>query len=195
VKVLQANLRLNACRNVSILPLALADKRGLLRYDDSAGNSGNILESSGEELADLLQSCLVYAVRLDDEIEPGETIDLIKMDIEGAEYIALLGMERLRKRSRPIIISELAEDFMRNVSGVPLGRYLDELLAEPDYRLGVVHPTGPVELFGRATQAVLEAYARQESMCLDIVAYPADKEASIVAAGPRGVADPGARGG
>src|SRR5262249_51709661 len=152
---LQANLKLNGCENVEVLPFAAADKRGILGYDDSAGNSGNILNVASD-LADLLKSCVVYAVRLEDVVRPNKSVDLIKMDIEGAEYVALKGMKHLAVADRPVIISEVAHDFLRNVSRVTLGEYLELLLIDEGYRLGVLRDPGQVEPYDRAIAKLTE---------------------------------------
>jgi FkbM family methyltransferase len=60
------------------------------------------------------ESARVRTVRLDDVIE--EKVDLVKLDIEGAEPDALKGMQRIIESSRPILIVELNEYWLRHVS-------------------------------------------------------------------------------
>jgi FkbM family methyltransferase len=53
----------------------------------------------------------VKTVKVEDIIpENIKKIDLIKMDVEGFEYFALLGMKNLIKRDKPTIISEFHPD-------------------------------------------------------------------------------------
>jgi FkbM family methyltransferase len=48
----------------------------------------------------------VPATTLDAHFAPGERIDFLKMDIEGAEAMALPGMHRLLAESRPVLVVE-----------------------------------------------------------------------------------------
>jgi len=178
VKMLLANLALNGCNNVEVLPFAASRESHLYRYDDSAGNSGQIFRTGGDA-AGLLEQCLVYAMPLDRLIPKAIAVDVIKMDIEGAEFLARHGMQRICSEDRPIVISEVAADFLRDVSKVSLRDFLGSLLIDETYRLAIVHADGPVERHGRNLEAVEAAYARSPAMCLDIVAYPADRDATF----------------
>jgi FkbM family methyltransferase len=179
IKMLQANIGLNGRSNIEILPYALADRRGLVTYDDSAGNSGNVL-SLDADLERLLGSCVVYAVRLDEVLPPTTRLDVIKMDIEGAEHLALKGMSGLLREHQPVIISELAQDYLRSISGVGLGEYMQALLLDETYALGIIREPDAIEPCGRGIDRVLDCYGQQESMCLDIVAFPDHKAALVL---------------
>jgi FkbM family methyltransferase len=56
----------------------------------------------------------VKSVRLDDVIE--DTIDLIKLDVEGHEPVVIRGMTSMLSRHQPIIISEINEYWLRSCS-------------------------------------------------------------------------------
>ncbi len=79
------------------LPLALAEQHGILSFNGGSGESGSISEHGTVHIA---------AAALD-EILPGQSIDFIKLDVEGAEIQALRGAERLIRRSRPILAISL----------------------------------------------------------------------------------------
>jgi FkbM family methyltransferase len=51
----------------------------------------------------------VPALALDTYFAPGARVDLVKMDIEGAEALALPGMARLLRDARPVVVLELHE--------------------------------------------------------------------------------------
>jgi len=175
IKMLQKNIALNGCTNVEILPFALTDKKGFLTYDDSAGNSGNVI-ALGEEFSALLESTLVYCVKLDDALEPGTQVDLIKMDIEGAEHLALKGMQRLISEQAPTIISEVSEGFLEHVSNVSMQTYLGALMANERYKIAVIITPENIIECGRDIGKVIEIYTEVDSMCMDVVVYTADKE-------------------
>jgi hypothetical protein len=48
----------------------------------------------------------VDCVRVDDLLDPAWPVDLIKIDIQGSEHLALRGMERTLATYRPLIIAE-----------------------------------------------------------------------------------------
>ena len=64
-------------------------------------------------------SYTVPAVRIDDYLPSPARVNFIKMDIQGAEYLAIRGMEQLLQRStRVAMIFELAPEFLQQCSGV-----------------------------------------------------------------------------
>jgi FkbM family methyltransferase len=67
--------------------------------------------------------------RLDDIAEIGH-VDLIKIDVEGAEPLALRGAEQLLRRSRPVVLSEINQELLKIVggsSGSSLIRWMEAL--------------------------------------------------------------------
>jgi hypothetical protein len=60
------------------------------------------------------QQEMVEAVRLDDLIE--DTIDFVKIDVEGHEPAVIRGMTSILSRDQPIIVSEINEYWLRNCS-------------------------------------------------------------------------------
>ena len=171
VKMLLANLALNGCDNVEVLPFAVSRSPQLYRYDDSAGNSGQIFEAAGTS-RNPVDDCLVYAMPLDRLIPTGAAVHVIKMDIEGAEALALQGMQRICSQHRPMVLSELAADFLRDVSHVSLADYVAALLIDDGYRLAIIRAGGVLEQYQRDVAGIVAAYERSAAMCLDVVAYP-----------------------
>lgn len=175
IKLIQKNIALNQCENVEVLPFALSKSKGFLSYDDSAGNSGNVggLDSN---FANLLKCTVVYCMPLDDLIDPAIKIDLIKMDIEGAEYLALQGMQRTLREHTPLIISEISDEFLKRVSGVTLPQYLELLLKHERYNIAVIKTPEEIVPCGRDIQRVVEIYTEYASMCMDVVVYTDDQK-------------------
>jgi len=98
--LLQENVSTNRYRNVTLSRLAVSDRTGSARLYVDAGNAGDcrIYDSR-----DNRPSIEVETVRLDDYFEPPPgRIDLIKMDIQGAEPAALRGMQGLLERHRRV---------------------------------------------------------------------------------------------
>jgi FkbM family methyltransferase len=92
---LSANIARNAMRRIAALPVAAADARSMLTlagYDDRHWNRGVSRIATGRPSAGA--TFAVQAVRLDELLdEQGiDRVDVLKMDIEGAEDLALTGM-------------------------------------------------------------------------------------------------------
>ncbi len=92
------NTAVNCCDNVTVERLALSDKNGtavLANTNRTNDGMGSIIERGlqGEEVA---------TVTLDDymSILGDKSIDLIKLDVEGAELMALRGMRQLLAAGR-----------------------------------------------------------------------------------------------
>jgi FkbM family methyltransferase len=103
---------LNGLENVAALQLAVSDREGELLISDDDTLENTVLDERGD-----VPSVAVRARRLDDVVpELGiEQIDLLKMNIEGAERLALRGMEETLARIRHACIS--CHDFMADRGG------------------------------------------------------------------------------
>ncbi len=104
----KANIALNGLTNVDLYQYGLWNEStdAHIKIDPSS-----LMEASISQ--DGRTSCLesIRCVSLDDIINSGELylpgLDVVKMDIEGAEALALMGMERTIRQSRPKILMEL----------------------------------------------------------------------------------------
>lgn len=116
-KRLQANIRLNALTNVRPRQVALSNRngQGILRiagYEHAGQNTlGAFLHASVE----CLHTERVVLQRLDDLLdhEGVKHVDLIKLDVEGAECSALEGAQRTLTTSRPLLLLELSDAALR----------------------------------------------------------------------------------
>jgi FkbM family methyltransferase len=84
-------------KGVVCLPCGLADRYAVLSFRSGIGESGQISSDGAEH---------VPIVALDDLL-PNCKVDMIKMDIEGSEAIALKGCARTIRASRPILALSL----------------------------------------------------------------------------------------
>jgi FkbM family methyltransferase len=113
IKLLRRNLQLNDCDNVVLRPVALTNTCGeqtfsLDRVTRMTGHLGNgatygatVFDDNRRELISVTTSTL------DAEVERFGPPDVIKMDIEGGEHLALQGATELLQTKRPIIVSEM----------------------------------------------------------------------------------------
>jgi len=94
--VIRRNLELNACSNVSLFSCAISDRRGeavLHLSPDTNTGSTALYQSTRYRLPRVTAPVTTledFALRAE-----LQTIDLVKMDIEGFEYEAILGSPRL----------------------------------------------------------------------------------------------------
>lgn len=131
VRVLEGNLQRNACKNVVVHAMALADVAGTMDvFVPDIGVSGSL------RLHDYSKGYETFAcpVRTLDEIAEHERwsrIDFIKADIEGAEFALLRGAERTLARWRPRLLLEIQSESTRRFGHEPVAVF--RWLAERGY--------------------------------------------------------------
>jgi len=97
LEFLRKHIVLNRLTNVEVLPIAVSDKDGISSFRlEQSGLMGRL---SGEG------SATVSTAALDTLVEEGKVLppDYVKMDIEGAELLALRGASRTFQRFRPVL--------------------------------------------------------------------------------------------
>jgi len=116
--------KLHDIEDVICLPLAVSDQVDEIRFN-ARGTTGSRMDQ--ENLGQFVQSVTL------ERLLPNIKMNLIKMDIEGAEYAALLGARNFIAKSRPglaISVYHLTGDFIR------IPQLLFELLGDSyDYYL------------------------------------------------------------
>jgi len=94
---LRRHLALNHIENVTVIEAAVADRSGTVRFEEDPSTSKGRIGAQG--------ALEVRSVSLDDWIAQGKipAPDLMKIDIEGAEFLALQGARKLLAGSHPAI--------------------------------------------------------------------------------------------
>jgi len=105
-KFFKKNIQVNACKNVTLIEKAVSDKNSnsiLYRYQRTGQNR---IAEVGEKTNNF---CQIETIRIDDNYSG--RVDLIKMDIEGAEILALEGMKNLLEKNPNVkmVIEESSE--------------------------------------------------------------------------------------
>ncbi len=142
-KILQANIASNGYENIRLIHQAVGDRTGRVQFFLSRqGNDRHSIFVSKRESS--REACLdVPAVSLDDFLATQDWphVDLIKMDIEGAEPLALKGMAQLVARPENLrMIVELAPEALR-AGGFEAAEFLNQLSAA-GFCLSVPSPDG-----------------------------------------------------
>jgi FkbM family methyltransferase len=94
-------------KKVKVFDTALSDQKGektFTLFVDRPAFSGFNKRSAENDY--VTQSLAVQVDRLDNIIDPSINIDIIKIDVEGAEMEVLKGAERIIKSSKPIVLFE-----------------------------------------------------------------------------------------
>jgi FkbM family methyltransferase len=89
--LLSRMVRMNGLGWVEVCPMAAGDEDGVLRFNLSAQTTHN----SVLPLDDVTETIEIPSRRLDTLLAPGERVDLVKIDVEGAELQVWRGMQRV----------------------------------------------------------------------------------------------------
>jgi FkbM family methyltransferase len=163
-QLLYASIVENQFKNITVYPFAVSDSQQILRLMTS-GSNGWVVELSEESV----NYQLVQSVVLDELLQAEKQINVIKMDIEGHEPIALRGMERIINKHRPIIFTEFHPYAVRE-------GYLKQL-TQYNYRLFIIEEVGKI-LEAPDTTFVMEFWQRLvekvnfDRIHLDLMALP-----------------------
>jgi FkbM family methyltransferase len=134
-KYLKKNIELNGYKNVFPQNKAVSDKNGKIKlyichYDSGHHtiNQHKGIDSCKPDFKDKEEFVEIETVRLDDFLEGREQkVDVMKIDIEGAEMLALSGMDKTIKQNKtlkifveffPLLLKEMGvvpEDFLRKI--------------------------------------------------------------------------------
>lgn len=113
-------------------------------------------------------------MRLDDILKNVNNIDVVKIDVEGAEYLALKGGSELLMKNRPVVFSEFSPQALPIISNFYAEIYLDILLIDENYNLSVICRSGNIIDCKRDKDQVIEFWKQASSDHIDIVAFPID---------------------
>ncbi len=129
----------NGISNVTLLPVAFDRQQGWEYFGTHLGSNGGFLPMTAETI-EQGRGVVVPTFRLDDVADA--PIDLIKIDVEGAEARILEGAASVLARDRPIVVSEFSLEMLGRVSQRSGREYL-EMMGDFGYQPHLVdRPTG-----------------------------------------------------
>ncbi len=169
--VLKANADQNPNLNISCFPVAIGNKNGTekLRIAEGIHAGQNTLGEFSYSITEL-NFAIVSIRRLDDLVFEAKTdrIDLIKIDVEGAEGLVLEGARRTLETFRPIVLLEVLEKGLAALGYTPI-RLINQFRGL-GYRIAVFDPeTGlPIEYHGNGL-----------GLCENLLAFPEEIGASL----------------
>lgn len=112
---LKKNISLNNLCNIEVIEKAVSNKAGIVIFKTPSASIRNSGRSSMRDIEEHYITLNVETVTIDSMLNSFKKISLIKMDIEGAEGLALEGMEGLINRDRPVIIMELSDKYLKQM--------------------------------------------------------------------------------
>ncbi len=118
-RYLKMNLELNGLGHATIHPFAAADKTGEITFLLSTHNSGGSKIKQGEMRREFIYDTpreVTVPTRSLDAVFPEQDFDLIVMDIEGAESLALSAMPNILSRCKALQI-EVLPNHIEHVAG------------------------------------------------------------------------------
>jgi FkbM family methyltransferase len=118
LKKLERNLNINHIQNVTVFPYAVSDHQGERKiYLGPSKNSG---ATSFRHMENCDQEISVKTINLDEFVNENHLHfpDFIKLDIEGAEFLAMIGMADVISNSQNVkVLIEVSDFFLRQVAG------------------------------------------------------------------------------
>jgi FkbM family methyltransferase len=167
IKLLEASRRVNGFDQVLVIQAAAGRQTGVLALNVSHSN-GMTGELPGN-LDAIFASRPVPCFALDAILPKDRRINLVKIDTEGAELNALMGLSATIDRDHPVIISEFSPGMLPGISRCTGPEYLRFLIAK-GYRIGVIEHDGSETSFGGDVEGVMAAYSRSGVDHIDIIA-------------------------
>jgi FkbM family methyltransferase len=111
IQFIEQNLAANQLNDgrVEIVKKAVSDQNGRGRFITSSDNSCNWLEMGIETAEELTSTEVVEMVSVDVFCKDFNRVDLLKIDIQGGEYPALMGARETLLKFKPAISVEITE--------------------------------------------------------------------------------------
>jgi FkbM family methyltransferase len=128
------------CRNVTLHQVIVADRPRADMFiasqsleDDSGNSGGGYIVTAEDVLPELVRREPVRQDTLDNLVPADFAVNFIKMDIEGAEVLAMSGARRILSEHAPIVLSEVHVDQLYKISNKTWQEYF-ELMRGVGYR-------------------------------------------------------------
>jgi FkbM family methyltransferase len=151
IQLIYDSILVNKFRNINVLPFAASDASGFLKLIN-VGSNGGVVTPKGLGNP---HSFLAQSIRLDEWLPIERRLDVVKIDIEAHEPMALRGMVNLIKRHHPRILTEFHPWAMNRSNYEPPEDYLHALECL-GYKISLIHADcsgceaiSPVELMRR----------------------------------------------
>jgi len=167
VRALSASRAANGFEHIEVIQAAATDRNTLLKYFRNALN-GAVRGVEQTLPEDLLSAETVMGLRIDDFVRRDSNVGLLKIDVEGYEFKAILGAMETIKRCRPVVISEFSPAALEDSCGATGREYL-ELFTQLGYDISCITDTG---IEAATIDSVMSRYKATGKDHLDVVLRP-----------------------
>ena len=164
VDLLNRSAAANGFTNIETCTVAVADEPGTVTFSMDDSNGGIQRGEPG------VSAVFVPAVALDRFLPPEQPIDLVKIDIEGCEGLAVRGMRNLLARHRPVVVTEFTPAALPRFSRMSAEEYLD-LLRGLGYALRVIPLAGELAP-PQDNPSILRSFVAARNDHVDLLATP-----------------------
>ena len=162
------SVQANEFQNIDLYPYAVSDREQTFALDIGGRNSNSRIISAEQGA---LNKPVVTAVPLDNFLHDLTALDVVKIDIEGAEPLAIQGMRALIEKFQPHIITEFSPEMITQTSQVEPVTYLN-LLVELGYTLQIITDSGQKSEALNPQQIMAHAENTPGLAHLDLLAVP-----------------------
>lgn len=171
-RMIEMSIEANDFENIQLFQNAVAEANQRFNLDVGGTNSnGRIIDFSPDAVPGQATPLLVEAVVLDETLPNLERVDVIKLDIEGAEPRAWQGMQQIINKFHPTLVFEFSPDLIPVTSHVTAESFLDEILA-CQYDLYILERFKNKSSQPQSKKQILDIHAASGLTHLDLVAVP-----------------------
>jgi len=172
-KLIEASRRLNGFNNLTIAQVAAGRQLALLALSETF--STGFTSDLPDDLQGIMDSRTVPCVNLDALVPAEQHIHAIKIDVDGADFNALMGAQSIIDRYHPWIVSEFYPPGLEAISHVDWQKYL-MFLVDRGYVLSVIEQSGDLVPCGKEIAKVYRAYEENIYDHIDILAVWCDTD-------------------
>jgi FkbM family methyltransferase len=171
-RMVEMSIAANGFENIQLFPYAVAEEKQQFNLDVGGTNSnGRIIDFSPEAVPGQATPLLIDAVVLDDTLPDLDRVDVIKLDIEGAEPRAWQGMQQIVGKFRPILVFEFSPELIPITSHVTAESFLDEITNQ-NYKFHILERFKDKSTQPQTKQQIMAAHTNSGLTHLDLVAIP-----------------------
>ncbi len=168
--LLRRSIAANDFRAITLHQNAVAEARQTLHFATAGIDSNGRVVNAAEAAAETVPLPTVEAVTLDETLADLSRIDVIKIDVEGAESRAWRGMQAVIARHKPILVFEFSPSLLRHTSEVEPESFLRDVSEQ--YDLFIISPVGTTADTPDGVAAIVARQAGANQTHLDILARP-----------------------
>ena len=159
VQLIYATCMQNNFSHVDVLQCGASDRHAFVPLDTGAGTSNGSLRYVEDE--NVLPKFIAQTFALDDLLSNIESVDVIKMDIEGFEPHAWKGFEKTITRCKPAILTEFHPKCLAENGKYDPIRYLETLFSYGG-SLTILEPNGGGETIVNNPADVMDAWRQHD---------------------------------